>query len=98
MTERQDDERYDLLVGAAARRALAERLPERIAVAVWAFCDGPLRADPYRLGKPLRPPFAGQYSARRGAYRVRYRIADAERVVTVVDISYRADAYGPGRA
>lgn len=87
------NEQYDLVVGASARRALAERLPERIAVAVWAFCDGPLRDAPYRVGKPLRPPFAGQYSARRGAYRVRYRINDDKRVVTVVDIAYRADAY-----
>ena len=37
---------------------------------------GPLRDNPYRVGKPLRPPMAGQYSARRGAYRVRYRVDD----------------------
>lgn len=86
---------YELVVGASARRALAERLPERIAAAVWAFCDGPLRMEPYRVGKPLRPPFAGQYSARRGAYRVRYRVEDSKRLVTVVDIAYRADAYQP---
>ncbi len=64
-------------------------------MAVWTFCDGPLREAPYRVGKPLRAPFTGQYSARRGAYRVRYRIDDDKRVVTVVDIAYRADIYRP---
>lgn len=88
-------DRYELVVGTSARRALADRLPERIAAAVWSFCDGPLRETPYRVGKPLRPPFSGQYSARRGAYRVRYRIDDDKRMVTVVDIAYRADAYRP---
>lgn len=84
---------YELVVGASARRALTDRLPERIAAAVWTFCDGPLREAPYRMGNPLRAPCLGQYSARRGAYRVRYRIDDDKCVVTVVDIAYRADVY-----
>ena len=89
---------YDLALGAAARRALTDHLPERVASAVWAFCDGPLRENPHRVGKPLRAPMAGQYSARRGAYRVRYRVDDDKHLVTVIDIAYRADAYHPGRA
>jgi mRNA-degrading endonuclease RelE of RelBE toxin-antitoxin system len=32
---------------------------------------------------------------RRGEYRVRCRIDDANRVVTVVDIDHRQDAYRP---
>jgi mRNA interferase RelE/StbE len=95
---RAERRRYELTFGAAARRALAEQLPERVAVAVWAFCDGPLRDNPYRVGKPLRAPLAGQYSARRGAYRVRYRVDDGKHLVTVIDIAYRAEAYHPGRA
>ncbi len=90
-------ERYDLDFGTTARRALAEHLPERVAAAVWAFCDAALRDDPYRVGKPLRPPLAGQFSARRGAYRVRYRVDDDKRLVTVIDVAYRADAYHSGR-
>lgn len=89
---------YDLAIGATARRALTEQLPERIAVAIWAFCDGPLREAPYRVGKPLRGPLSGQYSARRGAYRVRYRVDDGKRLVTVVDIAYRADVYHHNRS
>jgi mRNA interferase RelE/StbE len=89
---------YDLVLGSAARRALTDQLPERIATAVWAFCDGALRENPHRVGKPLRSPFLGQHSARRGVYRVRYRIDDDKRLVTVIDVAYRADAYRPGRA
>jgi len=91
-------ERLDIAFGPAARRALAEHLPERVASAVLAFCDGPLRESPYRVGKPLRPPLDGQFSARRGAYRLRYRVDDDKHRVIVIDIAYRADAYHPGRA
>jgi mRNA-degrading endonuclease RelE of RelBE toxin-antitoxin system len=89
--------RYDLAFGRAARRVLAEQLPERVAAAVWSFCDGPLRDNPHRVGKPLRAPLAGQYSARRGAYRVRYWVDDDKRLVIVIDIAYRSDAYYSGR-
>jgi mRNA interferase RelE/StbE len=50
------------------------------------------------VGKGLPAPLAGQYSARRGAYRVRYRVDDGKHLVTVIDIAYRAEAYHPGRA
>jgi mRNA interferase RelE/StbE len=89
--------RYELTFGRAARLALAEQLPERVAAAVWSFCDGSLRDNPHRVGKPLRATLAGQYSARRGAYRVRYEVDDDKRLVTVIDISYRRDAYHSGR-
>ena len=34
-----------------------------------------------------------RFSARRGTYRVIYRIDDKARVVTVVDVAHRRDAY-----
>jgi mRNA interferase RelE/StbE len=92
-----EPQRYELAFGRAARRALTEQLPERVASAVWVFCDGPLSENPYRVGKPLRAPLEGQYSARRGAYRVRYRVDDDKHLVTVIDIAYRAEAYHSGR-
>jgi mRNA-degrading endonuclease RelE of RelBE toxin-antitoxin system len=53
--------------------------------------------NPQRVGKPLvAPPFQGDWSARRGHYRVRYRIDQGKRVVTVVDIAARSDIYHPG--
>jgi prevent-host-death family protein len=44
-------------------------------------------------GKPLGRELAGYRSARRGAYRVVYRIDDAARVVHVVRIDHRSSAY-----
>ncbi len=90
---------YDLLVAPPAKWALAEGLPTAIAFAAWEFVDGPLRANPRRVvGHPLRAPFAGCWSARRGTYRVRYRIDEGRHMVIVLDIIGRADAYHPGRA
>lgn len=91
-------DRYELVIAPPARRALAERLPLKIAMAAWAFIDGPLRDDPQRVGHALRAPFEGHWSARRGTYRVRYRIDEDKHLVLVLDIVPRADAYQPGRA
>jgi mRNA interferase RelE/StbE len=89
---------YELLVAPPAKRALAEGLPTAIAFAAWEFVDGPLRENPRRVGRPLRAPFAGCWSARRGTYRVRYRIDEERHTVIVLDIVGRADAYNPGRS
>jgi len=95
MTEPPDERstRYDLVLSPAARRALTDRLPPAAAFACWAFCDGPLRDNPRRVGAPLRKPFAGLWRARRGEYRIRYEIDDDRRVVQIVDIDHRRSAY-----
>ncbi|HEX7147325.1 MAG TPA: type II toxin-antitoxin system RelE/ParE family toxin [Actinomycetota bacterium] len=90
-------DRYTLRIAPTARRALEHRLPLKIATAAWEFLDGPLRENPQRVDHPLRAPFVGDWSARRGTYRVRYRIAEDERVVEVLDIAGRSDAYDPTR-
>jgi mRNA interferase RelE/StbE len=64
-----------------------------VAFAAWELIDGRLRENPHRVGRPLRPPFAGHWSARRGTYRVRYRIDEDQHLVVVLDIVGRADAY-----
>ncbi len=64
-----------------------------VATAAWELVDGPLREDPRRLGKPLRAPLARQWVARRSSYRVRYRIDDDRRIIVVLDVRGRADAY-----
>jgi mRNA interferase RelE/StbE len=86
--------RYELRLSRAARRALAETLPESVAAAVWQFVSGPLLDNPHRVGKPLRFELEGYHSARRGQYRVIYRIAEHEVIVDVIKISHRSDAYG----
>ena len=85
--------RYALRLSRAARRALAETLPEGVAAAVWEFVNGPLLDNPHRVGKRLRFELEGYYSARRGQYRVIYRIDEHEVVVDVIKISHRGDAY-----
>jgi mRNA-degrading endonuclease RelE of RelBE toxin-antitoxin system len=74
--------------------ALAETLPEAVAAAVWEFVSGPLLDNPHRVGKPLRFELEGYYSARRGQYRVIYRIDERAVIVDVIKISHRGDAYG----
>jgi mRNA-degrading endonuclease RelE of RelBE toxin-antitoxin system len=90
--ERADDP-YGLRTTSTVRRALSETLPEAAAVAAYEFITGPLLADPYRVGKRLLPPMDDRFSARRGAYRVIYRIDDKARIVTVVDVAHRRDVY-----
>ena len=55
--------------------------------------NGPLTEHPRRVGKPLRAPMDGRWAARRGQYRVIYRIDDAAATVTVLQVSHRRDAY-----
>ncbi|MGC8628432.1 MAG: type II toxin-antitoxin system RelE family toxin [Acidimicrobiales bacterium] len=77
----------------AARRAFERELPVAIALAVWEFCDGPLRENPRMVGKPLGRELAGYFSARRGAYRVIYRLIEEDSVIHVVQIKHRAHVY-----
>ncbi|MGN6203347.1 type II toxin-antitoxin system RelE family toxin [Humibacter sp.] len=84
---------YEVVFTRSARRALERDLPEKVAAAAFEFIMGALRENPRRLGKPLREPLAPLYSARRGEYRVIYRILDERLVVEVVSISHRRDAY-----
>jgi mRNA-degrading endonuclease RelE of RelBE toxin-antitoxin system len=87
------DDPYELRTTSTVRRALSETLPEAVAVAAYEFITGPLLANPHRIGKRLLPPMDDRFSARRGTYRVIYRIDDKARVVTVVDVARRRDVY-----
>ncbi|MEJ7797642.1 MAG: type II toxin-antitoxin system RelE/ParE family toxin [Solirubrobacteraceae bacterium] len=79
---------------SAARRSL-NRLPEKVATAVVEFAYGSLAANPPRVGKPLRLDLEGLHSARRGDYRVIYRIDAEQRRVELIAVEHRADAYRP---
>jgi len=68
---------------------LAEHLPEAASAACTEFGFGPLADNPERVGAPLRKPFEGQWRARRGEYRVRYRIAQSDELVCVLDVDHR---------
>jgi mRNA-degrading endonuclease RelE of RelBE toxin-antitoxin system len=83
----------ELRTTSTVRRALSETLPEAVAVAAYEFITGPLLTDPHRIGKRLLPPMDDRFSARRGTYRVIYRIDHKARVVAVVDVAHRRDFY-----
>ena len=86
---------YELVIAPTARRQLTEQLPEPAAFAAHKFIVGPLLEIPQRVGKRLRPPLDDRHSARRGTYRVIYRIDNTRSVVTVLSVVPRADAYRP---
>jgi mRNA interferase RelE/StbE len=87
---------YAIAWTAPARRALI-RLPEKVATAAVEFLYGSLAANPHRVGKPLKLEMAGLHSARRGDYRVIYRVDDGDHRVDVPAIEHRSDAYRPAR-
>lgn len=84
---------YEVIFTRIARRALERDLPEKVAAAAFEFILGPLAQEPKRLGNPLREPLTPLYSARRGEYRVIYRIIDTRLVIEAVNVTHRRDAY-----
>jgi mRNA interferase RelE/StbE len=93
VTGETGEELYELRTTSTVRRALSETLPEAVAAAAYEFITGPLLREPYRVGKRLVPPMDDRFSARRGTYRIIYRIDDKNQIVTVVDVDHRRDAY-----
>lgn len=85
--------KYTVRFSNSARRALTQDLPENVAAAAFEFINGVLRENPQRLGKQLQAPLFPLYSARRGEYRVIYRILDREVIIEIVSITHRRDAY-----
>ena len=89
----ESGQRYEIRFQPAARRAIAEQLPEAVAAAVLEFCDATLVVNPHRVGKPLYGPLAGCHGARRGTYRIVYRIDEDSHIVHVLDIDHRSEIY-----
>lgn len=95
MKDPDDEARYTLKTTPTVRRQLTEELAESVAAAALEFITGPLMDNPQRVGKPLAPPLQDRHSARRGTYRIIYRIDDDSRTVTVLLVSHRGNAYRP---
>ncbi len=89
----QPERPYDVPFQTAARRAISHRLPETVAAAVLEFCDAALAVNPHRAGKPLFGALAGCHGARRGTYRIVYRIDEDTHTVHVLDIDHRSEIY-----
>lgn len=90
MTERETS--WEVAFSPGADRAL-QRLPRKVATAVAEFVLTTLPTAPYQLSKPLRYEFEGWRVARRGDYRVTFRIQDDARVLFIGRIEHRAHAY-----
>lgn len=86
------DSPYQVTWAPTAQRDI-RRLPEKVATAVAEFVYGPLAESPGRVGRPLHLDLAGLHAARRGDYRIFYRIDDTAKVVRVVSVDHRADVY-----
>lgn len=83
---------HDIRISARAERDLL-RIPEKIGAACLEFIFGPLVENPHRLGGELSGRLAGLRSARRGSYRIVYRIDDERHRLEIVHIDYRGAVY-----
>ncbi len=79
---------------ATARRDL-QRIGPRIVPAIIEFVFGDLAAAPNRVGKALQRELSGSFSARRGPYRILYRIDEDTKRVTLFRIAHRTEVYRP---
>jgi mRNA interferase RelE/StbE len=84
---------YTVTFSRQARRNLHEDLPLEVAIAATETIQHAIAVNPYRVGKPLDEPFDGFHSARRGTYRIIYRINEAKRVVEIHSVRHRRDSY-----
>jgi len=83
---------YEVVTSARARRDIAA-LSEKAATAVLEFLAGPLAENPHRVGKALKLQLEGRHVARRGDYRVVYRIDDDRRRIEVSHVEHRRTIY-----
>jgi mRNA-degrading endonuclease RelE of RelBE toxin-antitoxin system len=84
--------KYKLFYAPSAIKNL-QKLPLKIVDAVANFCEGPLIENPQRVGKALRGDFEGFHTAKRGSYRVIYKIDDDRVIVEVTYIEHRSSVY-----
>ena len=84
---------FRIMLSGPARRAFEQSLPEGVAAAAWKFINGPLAANPHRVGRPLTGQLSDMWSARRGDYRVMYAIDDDIVTVTALRLGHRRSAY-----
>jgi len=91
--DQADNEPYAVTLSSQARRNLREHLPSDVAIAALETIGQSIAGNPYRAGKPLNEPFDGYYSARRGTYRIIYRVDEAKRLIEIHSIRHRRDAY-----
>jgi mRNA-degrading endonuclease RelE of RelBE toxin-antitoxin system len=87
-----DEPDWSVELSPSAIRAL-DRLAHKVAAAIAEFVTATLPADPYTLSKPLRFELDGWRVARRGGYRITFRILTERQTLYIGRIEHRAHAY-----
>jgi mRNA interferase RelE/StbE len=85
---------YQAVLTAESLRSLRS-VPPRVAEPLVAFIFGSLASDPRRRGKPLQRELAGRWAARRGDYRIVYRLDEDSMTMYVLKIGHRAEVCRP---
>ncbi len=83
---------YRVRLTPQAQRDLND-IPEKVAPAILDAIFGFIADNPQRAGKPLGLHLSGLHSARRGQYRIVYRIVDDEHAINIERIGPHRDAY-----
>ncbi len=78
----------------SAQRDL-NQVSARVGPSLLAFIYSGIAENLQRRGKALRGEMDGVRSARRGDFRVLYRIDEASRTVQVLRVAHRSTAYRP---
>ncbi len=78
-------ESYRPVLTAAALRSL-QSVPPRVAEPLVAFIFGGLASNPRRRGRPLRRDLTGRWSARRGEFRIVYRLDERSNTMYILKI------------
>jgi len=78
----------------SAQRDL-NQVSARVGPSLLEFIYSGIAENPQRRGKALRGEMDGVWSARRGDYRMLYRIDEASRTVQILRVAGRSIAYRP---
>ncbi len=87
--------RWRVVIASPAARDI-DRLPMKVAAAALEAIQS-IAADPRRMGKPLHLELTGQWSARRGPYRIIYEVQGSSGTITILAVAHRADVYRRAR-
>jgi addiction module RelE/StbE family toxin len=69
------------------------QIPRNIRDIIKRAIEERLGVDPFSFGKPLRYSWKGHKSLRVGGYRIIYRIKETEKIILIVAIKHRKEAY-----
>ena len=83
---------YAVVWSSPARRSIGT-LAEKTATAVVEYVYTVVAENPQQAGHVLHFELEGMYSARRGDFRVIYKIDDTASTVLIVAIGHRSDIY-----